>query len=257
MKRHEKIKAVPERLQSMKKRIKQSLALVGILIMSLSLSGCEKLVETDVSAETRSQTSYSKSENTTPQSSSISETDVLLPEGWTMDDLRNLLVINGKTLTLPTTLNKIMELDDKFSYEVEYIDEKSPYYNGKQKGFYVDILYDNELMFMTTFPSDENNVNKILDKNIYHASFGKINCIETDIDVNTSCGLNFDSSNEDIINTFGEPNKYDLQQSNRSYEFYDDIYTCDLTFKLNTEDRIIRVRMLFKTNDKIGEHQYE
>ncbi|MDE6746457.1 MAG: hypothetical protein K2J72_07445, partial [Oscillospiraceae bacterium] len=185
------------------------------------------------------------------------EANVLLPDGLTMDDLRNLLVINGKTLTLPTTLNKIMELDDKFSYKAEYADEKSPLYNGKQKGFYVDVLYDNELMFITAFPSDENNINKILDENIYHASFGKINCIETDIDVNTSCGLNFNSPNEDIINTFGEPNKYDLQRSNRSYEFYDDTYTCDLTFKLSTEDKIIRVRILFKTNDKIDENQHE
>lgn len=54
MKKNEKNKAISKRLWVVKNRLKQSLALGGILIVTLSLSGCEKFVETGVSAETKS-----------------------------------------------------------------------------------------------------------------------------------------------------------------------------------------------------------
>lgn len=61
MGQYETIEIIPNRLRVMKKRLKQSLALVGILVIILSLSGCEKLFENDVSAETKiMQSSYSE-----------------------------------------------------------------------------------------------------------------------------------------------------------------------------------------------------
>ncbi len=51
----------PKRFLS-KKRLKQALMLVGILLITLAFSGCEKLVETDVSAETYVQTTNFETE---------------------------------------------------------------------------------------------------------------------------------------------------------------------------------------------------
>lgn len=106
------------------------------------------------------------SETTTVEETTVSlanvekSGEVLLPDGWTMDELRNIIIINGQTLTLPTTLNKIMELDENFSYEAEYVDENSVLYQGK-KGFYVDVTYNDVFMFTTSFLSDINDVNTI------------------------------------------------------------------------------------------------
>ena len=178
---------------------------------------------------------------TLPESDDLQ--NVLLPDGMTMDNLRNMLIINGKTLTMPTTLNNIMAIDDKFSYEAEFIDENSLIYNGKQTGFYVNILYDNVFMFTTSFASDVNDVQSILDDAIYTVNFGKNNCKKTDINISTSCGLSFESSYEDIKNIFGEPkiNNYD-GNINKEYEFYDDVYKCNLLFNVNPdEDKIYRI----------------
>ena len=60
-KKNEQSDDIPKRLWEIKKRLKQVFVLVGILIITLSLSGCEKLVENDVSAETQFQTSSMES----------------------------------------------------------------------------------------------------------------------------------------------------------------------------------------------------
>lgn len=73
-----------------------------------------------------------------------SNTEILMPDGWTSENFYNFFVINGKTLTLPTTLNELMEFDDKFTYEVVlYVDENSIDYKDK-KGFGVNIFYNDK-----------------------------------------------------------------------------------------------------------------
>lgn len=53
MKQNEQSEAGHKHLWLAKKRLKRAAALAGILIIALSLSGCEKFVETDVGAETK------------------------------------------------------------------------------------------------------------------------------------------------------------------------------------------------------------
>lgn len=171
--------------------------------------------------------------------------ETVLPDGWTMDELRNILIINGQTLTLPTTLNKIMELDENFSYEAEYVDEKSELYQG-EKGFYIDVLYAGESMFMTVFASDDNDVQKVLDDSLYNVNFNNKNCENTNIIINTSCGLNFTSTYEDIVNVFGKPNAYNAQDSIKTYEFYDGLYEYCIEFSINSDNLISRIRVKCK-----------
>lgn len=157
--------------------------------------------------------------------------ETVLPDGWTMDELRNILIINGQTLTLPTTLNKIMELDENFSYEAEYVDENSVLYQGK-KGFYVDVTYNDIFMFTTSFLSDINDINTIINNDISSITFSDNNCKKANINITTSCGIGFYSSQDDITNVFGEPNVYDYSESNRRYAFSDNDYEIKLFFDI-------------------------
>lgn len=123
-------------------KIKKSTLLL-LLASSLLLSGCDLIsaqeyeesenISTDfssidsgsVSEETIAATSetLTNAENgqihkTTDENSNSS--NEYLPEGISMDDLRNMVQINGKTLTMPTTLTDIMKLDDRFSYVMAF-----------------------------------------------------------------------------------------------------------------------------------------
>lgn len=177
------------------------------------------------------------------------EPEIVLPPNMTMDDLLNMIQINGETLALPTTINKIMEFDEKFSYEAEYADENSPLYNGRQKGFYVNIFYDDVEMFSTAFPSDENDIKKVLDEDIYGIDIGKNNCKEAGVIFNLSCGIDFESSYDDVINIFGEPTEYCYDDAYKIYKFYDNLYVCELSVNGNLEEnKIYRVKIKIYSN---------
>ena len=233
---------------------KRFISIFAALAVAFGMAGCKS---NDVDTGQAEQTSRESQQITTDTDISIENLpeseDILLPDGMTMDNLRNMLIINGKTLTLPTSLNELMALDDKFSYEAEYIDENNWQYNGVQTGFFVDVLYDDVLMFTTGFASNENNVQSILDKNINNVAFGKNGCKKTDINVNLSCGLGFGSSFEDIKNIFNEPNIYNFNEASKGYEFHDDEYSYELTFKINSKtDTIGIISIVIRPNDTIG-----
>ena len=93
--------------------------LVVILLISLSLSGCENFVETDVSAETKS-TKQTISETTAPdnQDETIFVTDFEITD-WTMEDLISDIKIYGKQISLPcnvSDLGKDYSLSDVYCY---------------------------------------------------------------------------------------------------------------------------------------------
>lgn len=95
----------PKRFLS-KKRLKQALMLVGILLITLAFSGCEKLVETDVSAETKS-TIQTVSETTNFEN--ITEIKTIEPpeDGWTLEQLSNYIYINGVNYRYPIKLSDL------------------------------------------------------------------------------------------------------------------------------------------------------
>lgn len=204
-------------------------ALLLLLASAMALSGCGN--GADASEDITVAESGSASESTAASeisSDTEASSETYLPDGMTMDDLRNMVQINGKTLTMPTSLNKITELDDKFSYEAEYVDENSPLYNGEQTGFYVDIMYNNVFMFTTSFAADENDISKISDCEIASVTFNKKRCQSAGLSINTSCGLGFDSSKENVNEIFGIPNDFDYSESNMRYKFNADEYEVKL-----------------------------
>ncbi len=213
---------------------------VILIVAVLALGGCSEAhsVENDVTeaqlSEQTTETTLLKSNEIEIISDTVNSSETVLPENMTMDDLRNILVVNGETLTLPTSLNKLMEMDENFSYKAEYVDEKSPLYNGKQKGFFFDIFYKDDWLVTASLPTDKKDISAILDADVYHMSFGKMDCKETGMQAGLSCNLGFGSSLEEIEKIFGEPNVFTVDTTNKDYEFYDKDYKCKLSFEINS-----------------------
>jgi len=238
---------------------------VILITAALALSGCgeAQAVETGATgaklSEQTTETTLAKSSETITDTADPSS--VLLPENMTMDDLRNILVVNGETLTLPTSLNKLMDMDEDFSYEAQYVDEKSPLYNGKQKGFVFDIFYKDDWLVTASLPTDKKDVSAVLDDDVYHMSFNKMDCEETGMQAGLSCNLGFGSSLEEIEKIFGEPNVFTVDTTNKDYEFYDKDYKCKLSFEINSyNDNLVSwfsISIFPKTSKKEFETTYE
>ena len=199
----------------MKKQIIAVLAVAACIFTACGNQGEEQVTSVEITATQTEATELSK--------------ETVLPDGWTMDELRNILIINGQTLTLPTTLNKIMELDDKFSYTYESYEDS---------GIIIKIEYNNKYICTSLFSSDTDDVNKIQNQDIYYLSFGRTNCQETNLDVNLSPNISFGCSYENIKNVFKDPNVYNYDDTNKEYEFYDDEYKCKLKFEINSENKL-------------------
>ena len=73
------------------------------------------------------------------------------PKDYTVDDYRHMVSVNGITITLPTTINELKKLDEKFGYEVDYV------YDGVNQvlpdggtGYDIFITYDGKKVAYTT-----------------------------------------------------------------------------------------------------------
>ncbi|MDE5992660.1 MAG: hypothetical protein K2G87_06380 [Oscillospiraceae bacterium] len=179
MKHYEKIKAVPDCLQSMKKRIKQSLALVGILIMSLSLSGCEKLVETDVSAETRSQTSYNGTQNATD---TANQSEFHYITDWSIDEVVQNIEMNGTSYSMPFTVGDLGE-----NYSLEAID-RTP------GGYFLNYCGDEHYALIDVY-NDDTDIKKCRIRSI---------TVNDNVDFKID-NLSFGVKREKILEKYGEP----------------------------------------------------
>ena len=153
MKQYKKNKAVLKRLRSMKKRIERSLALVGIFIITMSLSGCEKSVEADISAEAKiAQSSYSESEVTVLKNGEKPEADVLFEE--MLSDIE----ISGQKLSLPCS-SKDLGLDPYKECPVYYDDDDNKYHyifgNPINEHIYIDVEYRSDKSDETILNADK------------------------------------------------------------------------------------------------------
>ncbi|MBD5138255.1 MAG: hypothetical protein HDT24_02955 [Ruminococcus sp.] len=212
MKQQEKIKQ-NEKLRLMKKRFNQALVSTGIMIMALSLSGCEKLAETDVSAETKS-TKQAVGEIT---ASVNSEETAVVPDfeitDWTMKDLVTDMEIEGCKFSLPCTVSDINEkCDVKYTTFMEerqltggslYLDQKdiaSVYFNGDVDK---EISVSNICMFfMGGLEYDLN------DKAVKAAELPEFNVM----------GITNKSTRSDVINILGNPNMR-VGESDRHFQY--------------------------------------
>ncbi len=101
MKQSEQSKVNRKNFLFIKKRL---LPIIGILIISLSLSGCEKLVKTDIGAETKI-TKQAVSETT--NSESVTEIKTIEPpeDGWTWEQLSDVTYINNQKIESDITFD--------------------------------------------------------------------------------------------------------------------------------------------------------
>ena len=165
-----------------RKRLKQALMLVGILIITLAFSGCEKLVETDVSAETKS-TIQTVSE-TTVSANQERETQYVTgtkqSHELTFDDI-NIIEINGQQVSLPFNVE---ELGENYSIgTVQGFEEK------------ISAIYYNKQCLAVIEFNDDNYITSI--------AFTSDSLEQNDIQI---YGLSPNDNFEKVINTIGIPN---------------------------------------------------
>lgn len=137
-----------------RKRLKQALMLVGILIITLAFSGCEKLVETDVSAETKS-TIQTVSETTVPvnqeETQFVTEFEIT---DWTIEEFISNITIYGQQINLPFNVEN---LPDDF-----YLSEKGVYVEVTDTTGFSMYYKDKEIAYVYCNGKCEDNSNALI-----------------------------------------------------------------------------------------------
>ena len=108
-------------------------------------------VETNIISVEPQVTTALKSETENQNSESY------LPPNMSMDDLLNMIQIDGKTLSMPTTLEDILALNDDFTCEMAF----SEFYSTPEKciedmgGVFYDIKYNDSNLFQIIILKDD------------------------------------------------------------------------------------------------------
>ncbi len=127
-----------------KQTVKRLLPIVGMLIISLSLSGCKNFVETDVGAETQGIT---QAVNETTNSESVTEIKIIEPpeDGWTHEQLSEVMYLCGESFSLPC---KPDDISDRFECgELKKVDDGYITVNGEKTSYYeMSLMYNDELV---------------------------------------------------------------------------------------------------------------
>ena len=187
-----------------RKRLKQALMLVGILIITLAFSGCEKLVETDVGAETKS-TIQTVSETTVPvnqeETQFVTEFEIT---DWTMEELVTDMEIEGQKFSLPCSIAQLNK-----SFNVNNIR-----YSEKYDHTVADLYYKNEYISQVTVNKNINDRN-YKNKNIMAFFIGGANSIPQF----NIMGITNDSTQDDIVNILGNSNIKN-NEINQPYRYF-------------------------------------
>lgn len=225
-------------------RRKQLWALLTMCTMLLGLAGCqgdneEEIINTEQATEQTTTAAENVSENDTEALPEI-ERETVLPPNMTMDDLLNIIQINDKTLTMPTTLDDITAIDDGFSYELAFADAYNSldeYYEDQGHLFY-DIFY-NGTFVLQAYVVEIDNFEMISSAKIrsFSSGFGR-DLIDAGLDFKLSCGIDLNSNSENVISLFGEQNNNFSRYHGLKYAFNDG--TCnlkiDFSFKSKSSD---------------------
>ena len=182
--------------------------ILAVLVSSFLLAGCG---ETGVQEYDGSENTSAELYETESKSITESQSDApveFLPPNMYMNDLLNMIQIGGKTLSMPTTLEDILALNDDFTYEMAF----SEFYASPEDcikdmgGVFYDIDYKGEKIFQAVIAKDDYTGN-CMDSLIYRFSngFGK-NLIESNIDFNLTDNIDLNSTFDDVITVFGTPN---------------------------------------------------
>lgn len=246
--------------------------LILLLSSSLLLSGCDKISakeytkEENISADFSATGSESIAEETIAATSetltnaengqihkTIDENgnslNEYLPKEISMDDLRNMVQINGKTLTMPTTLSDIMKIDDRFSYSMTYADYFStPEESLKEQG---SVMYDiicNGSNFIDVgilkddYKDDfENSIISVYPPGFYFNKFE-----EADLELTfLNEKISENSTPDDIIELFGEPNNQNsIAPHDMNYLFYNKEYNIIISFIFNKSEELSECNLI-------------
>lgn len=231
----------------MKKQVKGSAALLSVMLL-MSACGAEGS-ETGGSEAAQAQnyeaeTSVSANEEPVADTSIKSETaenkgetESVLPSDMTMDDLLNMVQINGKTLTMPATLDNIMALDDGFSYELAFADhyESIEEYYKSQGHLFYDIFYNGVFVMQASVVQIEDFENVSSAKiEGFPSGFGR-DMTDAGLELNLSCGIDLGSNSEDVIAIFGEQNNNFSRYHGLKYEFNDSDRSCRVDFSFRSK----------------------
>ena len=245
--------------------IYKSSFLILLLSSSLLLSGCEmsSVQEYEESENfsadfgaVDSSTVFAGGESTNIQASEPVETNIIsvepqvttslksetenqnsesyLPPNMSMDDLLNMIQIDGKTLSMPTTLEDILALNDDFTCEMAF----SEFYSTPEKciedmgGVFYDINYKGEKFLKVVIFKDDYN-GDCMSSVIYRfvGGFGKKRLEDLGIAFSLTNNINLYSTSEDIKQIFGDPNSFIANEPyNYIYAFFNDEVKVTITF---------------------------
>ncbi len=149
--------------QMAKELRKRLLPIVGMLIISLSLSGCKGLVETNVGAETKGIT---QAVGEAADNESVTEIKTIEPpeDGWTHEQISEVTYLCGKPFSLPC---KLEDMPNDFEIgKIRYRNKDAELHtyitvNGQDIGFYdAQLLLDGESAGLAHYY--ENGTDKIV-----------------------------------------------------------------------------------------------
>lgn len=224
-------------------RRKQFLAILTACTMLFGLVGCQgDIVAESVDTEKISEQTTTATENDSDSSAAVSSEEIFMPEGWCKQDFQNMIQLNGKTLTMPTTLNKLSEYDD-FKFETEFIDENHELYID-QNVLIVYAIKNGICVLGASFLCDSNQIEKVLDEPVTKIILHKVDCEQAEVDLNISENIDFYSTGEQIRSVFGTPNIAD-DSTAMDYEFCDGKNTYILKLGIYPENHTIS-RMVFE-----------
>ena len=185
----------------MKKHI---ISAILTLAMLISITGCSSDTSTSVSdtAQTTASTSHSETPETTTQSTPTS----IFSDSDEPDEhitLKKEIEIEGQTISLPCTAGEISNL---------YIDENTIYPQKiENKDYYASSAYffygDCRIGFITLFDdcSESKNLNN---ETVIGLEILSSEIMFSDIDDVNYMNLSFESTREDIVDAFGEPDEF-------------------------------------------------
>ncbi|MDE7294379.1 MAG: hypothetical protein K2N72_08150 [Oscillospiraceae bacterium] len=219
--------------------MKKLTALLAVLLTISCTGGCaanEAPIQAAEEISLEESTAQEQSLTETLENAPAEAADSNLPEGMTMDDLRNMVLINGKTLTLPITLDNLTELDERFSYELnnfEYFNnDLERYYLELNGGLMYDIFYDGQQVSQAIM-GHLSDFSDLSSKEIRLIRGFSEDMTEAGIDFSLSCGLDLNSSADDVYAVFGEGERKD---DSLKYTFTDGTDTCHVHFRFDYEN---------------------
>lgn len=215
---------------------------VLLSMMGTMFAGCGS---TNIQANETVETNITSVEpQVTTVQNSVSDnqnSDSYLPPNMSMDDLLNMIQIDGKTLSMPTTLEDIFALNDEFTCEMAF----SELYSTPEKciedmgGVFYDVKYMDEKLFQIVISKNDYNGDYLSSK-IYKFSslLNYENFEKTNLKFNIINGIGFDCSFDKVIKTFGEPNAHTNAANSYAYKFYDEkiIYRIEIFYYLDEKE---------------------